>query len=56
MAVVPVRTVVHAQHLLGIRGEPQSHMLPVPIMSPHLTNVYPVKQLQAYCDFKALQQ
>ncbi len=37
--------VVDAQHLPGIWGEPEGDVLPVPIMSPHLPNVDPVKQL-----------
>ncbi len=37
--------VVDAQHLPSIWGEPQGDVLPVPIMSSHLPNVDPVKQL-----------
>lgn len=38
-------TVVDAQHLPSIWGEPQGDVLPVPIMSSHLPDVDPVKQL-----------
>jgi len=40
-----VCTVVDAQHLPSIWGEPQGDVLPVPIMSSHLPDVDPVKQL-----------
>jgi len=40
-----VCAVVDAQHLPSIWGEPQGDVLPVPIMSSHLPNVDPVKQL-----------
>ena len=53
---VPVSTVVDAQHLCGVWGKPEGDMLPVPIMSPHLTDVYPVKQLHASRMSKVVQQ
>lgn len=37
--------VVDAQHLPSTWGEPEGDMLPIPIMSSHLPNVDPVKQL-----------
>ena len=39
--------VVDAQHLPSIRSEPEGDVLPVPIMSSHLPNVDPVKQLHS---------